>query len=174
MHNADNGSKRFITEEGLSEVWADVCFRDLFPESEWHDEEITSIRKCYRKILSILILIGWPNIGTSDLDWFRESFLSSANNQRNDTSLPLSEDDLDLEGPQAADFLQWQYAFCPVVIEERPGSFIQRIEKERRLPFIGDQTPLGYGGFGEVAKVTVAPRCYRDVAKNQDNNQVRT
>ena len=179
MYNADNVSKRFIVEEKLGHVWIDKL-QQLFHGPEWQEEDVAMIRASYLKVLSILILIGWSDVCWGDKTCFRNNFLDYPESRRSDPYLPFDVEGLDLPTHLKERFHKWQYAFCPVVIEEHewsqsPNYHIQTVDPERRLPFKGDECGLGVGASGAVERVTIARhyhRIYFESGGCHENSQV--
>ena len=154
---------RFISQQELRALWADIGLRRMFPNQSWEDQEIQTIQDHYLKVLSILVIIAWPGICGHDKSGFRKHFL-----QRHDLAdpkLPLANEQLGFLREYAINFHEKQNAFCPVIIEEREGSCIQEVAADRPLPFTEEELPLGEGASGKVKKVVIAPYCFRDTQK---------
>ena len=173
MYNRNDISKRFITEENLLAVWTDNLSK-TFPYPQWHSDHVCKIRKSYLKVLSILVLIGWPNSRINE-SLFQDSFLQF---ERSDQCLPFARDQLDLPDHLAESFDDWQYAFCPVLIEERDGGYnlggeIQTVPAKFRLPLIegnARERELGCGAFGIVQQVEIARQyCRRHYDTNRQD-----
>lgn len=79
-------------------------------------------------------------------------------------NLPLANERLAFLKEYAISFREKQYAFCPVIIEEREVSCIQEVAADRPLPFT-EELPLGEGVSGKVRKVIIARHCFRDTGK---------
>ena len=153
---------RFICKRDLDLIWADHPLRNIFPKFEQRDYE--SIRDSYICVLSILILINWPDLRSH----FRPFFLREP--ERDDEHLPFT--DLDFLGASGQVFSDYQHAFKPVIIEEHSQKHIQDIQSEYRLPFINEPEDVRLGGYGSVTKRIVAPRCLKNKESNQDNPEV--
>lgn len=167
MHNSDDpsdASKVFICEEDLKEAWRDHDLVTIFPSTKFNNEEREVIREHFLRVLSILILVGWSNEDL--LTKFRPQFLRVAG--RRDENLPLSEEELAFLDTSAFIFGQQQFAFYPAIIEAFDRSYIQKIEKAKRLPFSGKPEKVGEGAYGIVSKVVIAPRCLRHISVNEE------
>ena len=71
-------------------------------------------------------------------------------------------------------FWSTQFAFIPAILEESDYSQIQSIERNIRLPFSKRPVQVGDGAYGNVSKVTIAPRCLRHKIKQHENYRVRS
>ena len=152
----------FICKHDLDLVWSDHPLRSLFPNYE--QREWDSIRESYICVLSILILINWPDLKSN----FRPTFLREA--ERDDEHLPFT--DLAFLGASGQVFSFFQYAFKPIIIEEHSQKYIQVIPSEYRLPFINEPEGVRLGGYGSVTKKVVAPRCLKNKESKLDNPEV--
>lgn len=160
MHR-QNTAHMFISKHDLDQVWTDHPLRQIFPF--FTTEEHESVRRDYICVLSILIYVGW-----TDLSRFRPLFLRETG--RDDSHLPFT--DVTFLGMSGQVFSSNQFAFKPVVIEERNERFIQDIPPEHRLPFLDEPKSMGNGGYGSVTKRVIAPRCLRNKEENKDNPEV--
>lgn len=172
MRHRHDLSKRFICEPDLRQIWGTFGLQTIFPSRSWNTQTIDVIRNEYLKVLSILIYVG---ITPSDLmAHFRAQFVGYPN-QRSDRNLPLHSKELSfLQGRLRRAFCEEQYAFIPVVIEERENSHVQIVESERRLPFLEGSVEIGWGGYGRITEVTIAPRQFYSQARELENPHVRT
>ena len=170
MRRPGDLSRRFICEHDLREIWGNFQLQTIFPSRSWDAQTINLIRNKYLKVLSILIYVG-----TNSLDlraYFRAHFINHPN-QRSDQNLPLSLSELSfLQGAHSDLFYEQQYAFIPVVIEEHESSHVQMVESNRRLPFIEDSNEIGWGGYGRITEVEIAPRQLYNQAKQLENPRV--
>lgn len=164
-HSADV-SKRFIGQQELRTIWAELGLRKMFPSHSWEEDDIKIIQDCYLKVLSILIIIAWPGVCSHDRSGFRKHFLQRPHHDSADPNLPLAEERLGFLKEYAINFRETQYAFCPVIIEEREVSYVQEVAADRPLPFTEEELPLGEGASGRVRKAVVARYCFRDTGNN--------
>ena len=171
MYHPEDPSKTFICAQRLREVWShhhDVI-DTIFVSTKYSDKDKNTIWDRFRRILSILILIGWS---ANDLrSKFRSDFLRAEH--RTDNDLPFAGDQLSFLGNWEFVFGEKQFAFIPAIIEESDYSHIQRIERNLRLPFSEKPIQVGDGAYGHVSKVTLPPRCLRHITKQIDNIGVR-
>lgn len=165
MYHSGDVSKRFIGQQELNALWADLGLRRIFPSHSWEDHEIQTIRDCYLKVLSILVMIAWPGVCGHDKSRFRTYFLHRSQHDLADPNLPFANGRLGFLKEYAINFREKQYAFCPVIIEEREISYIQEVAADRPLPFTEEELPLGEGASGKVRKAVIAPYCFRDTGK---------
>ncbi|KAF6227584.1 hypothetical protein HO173_012223 [Letharia columbiana] len=112
-----------------------------------------TIRDCYLKVLSILVLIAWPGVCSHDKSGFRKHFLQRPYHDLDDPNLPLANERLALLKEYAISFRENTYAFCPVIIEEREVSSIQEVAADRPLPFTEEELPLREGASGKEMHV---------------------
>lgn len=166
MCYSQDASKRFIGEEELRAVWADIGLRTIFPMDSWEDHEVQTIRTSYLKVLSVLVMIAWPGVCGHDQSRFREHFLQRPHHDLADPNLPLAKERLAFLKEYAISFREKQLGFCPVVIEEREASYVQEIAADRPLPFTEEESTLGEGAFGKVRKVVIARYCFRATGKS--------
>ena len=164
QHEHDR-SKMFICEHDLKAVWEDHNLTDIFPSETWTKSELRVIRTHLLKILSIVIWINWPFLR----ERFRQVFFSRLNQGIRDDDLPFSLEMMTGLGYSRHMFYQEQFAFIPAVIEEHEETYIQVIPREIRLPFRQKSAEIGSGGYGEVKKVEIAPRCLFNVARKSDS-----
>ena len=160
MYHTEDASKRFIGQQELRTLWVDLELRRVFPSHSWEDHEITTIQCHYLKILSILVMIGWPGVCSNDKSGFREDFFQRP--YLTDRNLPLASESLRFLNEHAINFRERQSAFCPVTIEERRVSEIQIVAADRPLPFTEEESPLGEGASGKVKRVVIARECFRN------------
>lgn len=165
MYHSEDSSKRFIGQEELRALWADLGLRRMFPSHSWDDQEIQTIRDGYLKVLSILVMIAWPGVCGHDKSRFRKHFLQRPHHDFADPNLPLANERLGFLKEYAINFREKQYAFCPVIIEECEASYIQEVAADRPLPFTEEELPLGEGASGKVRKAVIARYCYRDTKR---------
>lgn len=165
MCHSEDASKKFIGQEELRAVWDDLALRRMFPGPLWEDHEVQTIRDCYMRVFSVLVMIAWPGICDHDKSRFRIHFLHRPHHELADSNLPLAKQKLGFLKEYAISFREKQFAFCPVIIEEREASYIQDVAAERSLPFIGEGFPLGEGASGKVRKVVIARYCFRAMGK---------
>ena len=166
----ENESSKFICEHELKDVWAGFSIEAVFSSASWTPRESQMIRKDLLKILSILILINWPDLD----EQFRPVFFDRLEYGMKDESLPFSIEAVEgLENSRYM-FFQEQYTFIPAVIEEHDEAFIQEIHPKIRLPFRERSLEIGTGGYGEVRKVEIAPRCLYNVHRKSDSSVVST
>ena len=164
MHHNQNPSKMFISESDLRTVWQEYTLSSIFPNQRWTMDQWRRIRTEYLKVLSILILIDWTPLAEN----FRALFYMYPD--RRDESLPFSKDKLSFLGTSALIFFQSQFAFLPVVIQDKDEMFVHNLKPLERLPFIEEACDIGSGGFGDVTKVMIAPRCL--LSKGSENREV--
>lgn len=145
MCHSQDASKRFIGQQELRALWADLGLRTMFPRHLWEDHEVQTIRGCYLKVLSILVMIAWPGVCGHDKSGFRKHFLQRPHHDLADPNLPLANDRLGFLKEYAINFREKQYAFCPIIIEEREVSYIQEVAADRPLPFTEEEGILGEG-----------------------------
>ena len=160
MCHSEDASKKFIGQEELRAVWADLGLRRMFPGPLWEEHEVQTIRDCYMRVLSVLVMIAWPGICDHDKSRFRKHFLHRPHHELADSNLPLTKHKLGFLKEYAISFREKQFAFCPVIIEEREASYIQEVAADRPLPFTGEEFPLGEGASGKVKKVVIARYCF--------------
>ena len=160
MYHSEDASKRFIGQEELRAIWADIGLRTIFPTHSWEDHEVQIIRKSYLKVLSVLVMIAWPGVCGYDQSRFREHFLQRPHDELADLNLPFAKERLAFLKEYAINFREKQLAFCPVIIEEREASYIQEIAADRPLPFTEEESTLGEGASGKVRKVVIARYCF--------------
>ena len=156
----------FISGSELRAVWEHYDLSTIFPQRGWTFEQYQQIRNEYLKILSILIWIGWRDL----VGQFRALFFTRPD--RKDRNLPIAEENLSFLGGSALTFYVMQYAFVPVVIHDMDKMHVHRLGPLERLPFIEETYAIGCGGFGEVSKVVIAPRCLH--RKGLDNCEVKS
>ncbi|CAD6579226.1 MAG: hypothetical protein ASARMPREDX12_009098 [Alectoria sarmentosa] len=137
----------------------------MFPRHSWEDHEVQTIRGCYLKVLSILVMIAWPGVCGHDKSGFRKHFLQRPHHDLADPNLPLANDRLGFLKEYAINFREEQYAFCPIIIEEREVSYIQEVAADRPLPFTEEEGILGEGASGKVRKAVIARYCFRDLGR---------
>ena len=165
-----NESLKFICEHELRDIWAGFSIGAVFSTASWTPSESQIIRADLLKVLSILILINWPELD----ELFRPVFFDRVNHGMKDASLPFPIEAMEgLENSKYM-FFQEQYAFIPAVIEEHDEAFIQEIQPKIRLPFREKSLEIGTGGYGEVRKVEIAPRCLYSVHRKSDSPVVST
>ena len=172
MYHPDDPSRMFICKNRLRGVWDENRrhFDTIFPSTKYSNEESTTIWKHFRRILSILILIGWS---ADDLrSKFRSDFLRVE--RRTDDDLPFTNpDQLSFLANWALMFGEKQFLFIPAIIEESDDSYIQVIDRNMRLPFSEKPVHVGDGAYGHVLKVTLPRRYLRHRTKQTENNKVR-
>lgn len=163
MHHDQDLSRMFISEAELVAVWQDYDLSLVFPSQRWTIPEYKEIRDDYIKVVSILLWIDWRDL----VEHFRSLFFK--HKDRNDKHLPLKDEKLEFLDGSALTFAQYQYAFVPVVIEDLDYMYVHRLSHLHRLPFINVHRGIGSGGFGDVSKVEIAPRCLlRDGSDNRE------
>jgi hypothetical protein len=155
-YNRECPAERFISLRSLEDIWTfDILERFLDTlEIDSDTDSVLYVRKNLIKILSILVAIRWD-------DWsrFESAFLDGGRRRlREDSSLPFSllalEDDTLLGKSFASNFLNAQYAYLPIVVEQGESKIYPRT---RPLPFLKSMsTRIGAGGFGVVTKEVVA------------------
>ena len=170
MYNSDDpsdASKVFICEHNLELAWRGHDLKNIFPSTKFDNEDRKVIRESFIRVLSILLLIGWS---IKDLkNKFRPLFLRAG---REDNKFPLPEEQLSFLDTSSFIFWQQQFAFYPAIIQESETSYIQEIEKNRRLPFSGKPVEVGHGGYGRVSRESIAPRCLQNRGKHTENFEV--
>ena len=164
MHHNQNPSKMFISDSELRAVWQEYTLSSIFPARRWTLEQWQRIRTEYLKVLSILIWIDWTPLAEN----FRAVFFT--NRDRSDAKLPFSLEKLAFLGGSALTFFQSQFAFLPVVIQDLDEMFVHNLKPLERLPFIQEACDIGSGGFGDITKVVIAPRCL--LSKGLENREV--
>ncbi|KAL8742844.1 MAG: hypothetical protein Q9190_004738 [Brigantiaea leucoxantha] len=155
----------FICKDDLIAIWSDT--QDIRQTFEPHSlsQQIMAQMKDVRllKVLSIFILIEWPDIGQF------ERFLDTFPVDR-DWSLPLQKEQLHfLSNPYKDLFYQKQYLFCPLYIENRDTAGVIIKDSKHPLPFVGQIKEVGSGGYGRVYVTKIAPHSYREPENNTDN-----
>ena len=171
VHNFDVISKRFIVAEDIGRIYNDKL-PQLFRSPEWQKEDIKLIQTSYLKVLSILILAGWPEVCGGDITCFRTSFFNHPT-PRADEDLPFDKDSLELRDHLKFGFCEWQYAFCPVVIKEyecsqSPDDHFQTVDStKRRLPLKEENCALGQGASGRVEQVTIPHYCHHKYSESK-------
>ena len=164
MHLAEDGSKMFICDHELREVWQSYNLADIFPTRSWSFEQRRQISSQYLKVLSILICINCLSPSSFRALFFMHSI--------NDSSLPLNESQLRALKLPRIPFKLMQYAFIPVIIKESDEQKIQVVRSEERLPFIRTSSPIGSGGFGVISEVTIAPGYLSHEGNGTQNSNV--
>lgn len=159
--NNQGTHKAFICKADLDGIWrSSTNIRSIFRSSpEWTDNDLDNIRNNFVKIISILVTIN-----SAKTDQFRELFYTFKGGERTrtDKDLPFTEEETVFLGTDQIMFLENQYAFLPVIIEESDEIQTQEVQPQYRLPFLKEgQLALGCGGFGTVFKVLVASRHLR-------------
>jgi hypothetical protein len=165
--------KEFLTEHDLEKIWTS---ERLTPFLECADisvsEDVFSeARDNFKKILSILVEIGWPAE-----EWHKfkqhiwEQVDSEGNRSRADANLPFSADHINfLDSRCRKSFLSAQYKFIPICIKE---SVHNRHDAKLRLPFVNTEVDcIGNGGYGVVTKEVIACRQFFYATKSK--NEVR-
>ncbi|KAL8717866.1 MAG: hypothetical protein Q9225_004935 [Loekoesia sp. 1 TL-2023] len=146
MYHGDSDSEKFICEWRLNQVWSNYTLEQISAFQYWDKKELDMIKRDYVKVLSILILIGWP------LNRFRPVFYVKDKLKLDDSKLFYKKGNLrQLEG-QERSFLSTQYLFKPEVIIAGPKAYIQEVQKESRLPFTDESEPLGQVSFNYEVK----------------------
>ena len=153
MHHNQDWSKMFICKAELLSVWKDYDLSLIFPSQRWTSQEYQEIRDGYLKVTSILISIDWSGL----VENFRSLFYK--HKARNDNHLPFQLQQLDFLDTSAFNFFQNQYAFVPVVLEDKDEMYVHRLSHLQRLPFTKIDNGIGSGGYGDVSRVEIAPRC---------------
>ena len=164
MHHTQDPSKMFISDSELRAVWQEYLLSTIFPAQRWTPEQWQQIRKDYLKVLSILIWIDWTPIAEN----FRAVFFMHPD--RSDANLPFSMDKLSFLTGSALAFFQSQFAFLPIIIQEKDEMYVHELKPFERLPFTGEACEFASGGFGLITKVVIAPRCL--LSKGLDNPEV--
>ncbi|KAA8651231.1 hypothetical protein EYZ11_007821 [Aspergillus tanneri] len=147
----------FISRGSLLDMWTEELLKKfvelLMPSLK--SKSIPKLRSGYLQTLSTLVYIEWDR-------WpdFAAIFLEQ---NRGDEKIPEytleTLEDPSFLGPRWAEkFLNNQYIFCPIDIEE--GENIIR-SKEWRLPFRDGGGRIGQGGFGEIVYETIARGHFR-------------
>ena len=164
MHHNQDPSKMFISDSELRAVWQEYTLSTIFPAQRWTLEQWQQIRQKYLKVLSILIWIDWTPIAEN----FRAAFFMHSD--RSDASLPFSMDKLSFLAGSGLTFFQSQFAFLPTIIQEKDEKYVHELKPFERLPFIEEACEIGSGGFGDITKVVIAPRCL--LSKGLENPEV--
>jgi len=165
--------KEFLTEHDLEKIWTSerlTTFLECAGISVSEDV-FTTARENFKKILSILVEIGWPAE-----EWAKfkqhiwEQVDSEGNRSRADTNLPFSADLISfLDSRCRKSFLSAQYKFIPICIKE---SVHNRHDSKLRLPFVNTKTVcIGKGGYGVVTKEVIA--CRQFLYATDSKNEVR-
>ena len=157
MHQRGDLSRRFICDVNLGDAWEGYSLERVFPPKSWTPQDLREIKRDYRKILSILILIDWQGFRTM---MFRSQFFRQED--RKDANLPFTIDQLGFLGSARKPFFDCQHAFTPAIIEYHECKHIQTIESPTRLPFVERRERMGIGSYGEVLKVSIARGFYQD------------
>lgn len=164
-HNREYPTERFISLRCLEEIWTFDClesFLDIL-DIDSDRESVLYVRKNLIKVLSILVAIRWD-------DWsrFADLFLDDGRRRlREDSSLPFCltalEDNTFLGKSFASDFLNVQYAYLPIIVEQGES---KTYPPTRPLPFLKTfSTRIGAGAYGVVTKEVVA--CHQFKPKSE-------
>ena len=171
MKRSESASKSFLCEKDLTRIWSNANdIRELLSPSAWTTEELETIQMRFTKVLSVLILFDC----TACLVEFRVMFYDTLNSEhpRTDAKLPFKLENLSfLETSQAHLFYEKQFVVIPVDIRSTQSKHDDIIEADRRLPFLSQEPGTGWGGYGSVDEVEIAPgyledergKVYRDV-----------
>jgi hypothetical protein len=165
--------KEFLTEHDLEKIWTS---ERLTPFLECADiplseDVFTEARDNFKKILSILVEIGW-----SAEEWPKfkqhiwEQVGSEGNRSHADANLPFSADLISFLDPRCRkSFLSAQYKFIPICIKEGVHN---RHDTKLRLPFVNPKAEcIGNGGYGVVTKEVIA--CRQFLYATDSKNEVR-
>jgi hypothetical protein len=149
----DDNRPPFVTEGALKSVWTVDRIRALVPGFEYaFNEDLVPILRIFSKILSILVWIRWDN-----WEAFQSIFLDYRDDEgkffRCDNQLPFEDSEfLDTDEKVRRAFLDEQYMFIPIVIQELNGLY----DEKWRLPFL-NSVVVEYGDV-LVTKELVAAR----------------
>ena len=91
MHHSGDESRAFIEYSRLQAIWDKVDIRRLFPRDEWTDKDVDIIRRQYLKLLSTLILIGWPGVCQQSKAVPFRIFLEHCTDTCNDAKMPVAD-----------------------------------------------------------------------------------
>jgi hypothetical protein len=151
------GSRYFIPSEALLEILTHDSIRGII-------SSIDKFREDERQLLVTLVRERFPTVFAILLYNGHEGYLPDfLYRLEYDTRLPVSNTDLNFLPADIGDrFVENQWEFIPVVLEK--GALHRELRFNDILPFLED-TRIGGGGFGEVFKVKLHPRCQHLVDK---------
>lgn len=145
------GSRRFVPYTRLLDVLTENAIRSVI-------STIADIREDERGLFVSLIREKIPRIFAILVYNKHETWLPTfLHRQEYDSRLFFSESSLDFLPCDVKDaFLERQWEFIPVVLEK--GALHRELHSDYILPFLED-TKIGEGGFGDVFKVRLDPKC---------------
>ena len=159
MKRKNQPDRSFICEHELDSIWSSLSIIRPVLGGRWSDSDLQVIQTRYKKVLSILILIG----AKLTLANFRSLVLNATPHPlmpQGDDKLPLPEKALQtfpfLDPAQQCQFLEKQYIFLPIEIKKPQRQDILEVPSPFRLPFISEEEFVTCGGYGEVSKVEIA------------------
>src|SRR5271163_4718332 len=146
-----SGSRYFVPSETLLEILTDDSIRGII-------SGIDKIREDERQLFVTLVRERFPTVFAILLYNGHEGYLPDfLYRLEYDTRLPVSKTNLYFLPADIGDkFVEHQWEFIPVVLEK--GALHRELRFDDILPFLED-TRIGGGGFGEVFKAKLHPRC---------------
>ena len=157
MHRNSESHKSFICQYDLDRIWeAPKTIKKLLGHETWTEAEIATIQEKFTKILSIIILIN-----SSDcIRRFRSLFFDTTGSQnaRTDDEIPFTMEQLSfLDISSRILFYEKQFVVKPEYIRNTRKQENQVIPANHRLPFVYEKSGIGWGGYGTVDEVGIAP-----------------
>ena len=157
MHRSAEPHKSFICQNDLDDIWrASKNIKKVLVHEDWTEAEVATIRKKFTKILSIIILIN-----SSDcIRRFRTLFFDTlgSQNARTDDEIPFTVEQLSiLDISTRKLFYEKQFVVKPEYIKNTKKQENQVIPPDHRLPFVYEKSGIGWGGYGTVDEVGIAP-----------------
>ena len=158
MQRIEESYKAFICQHDLERIWSNnEDFRKTLLPAVWTDDEIVVLRRDFIKILSTLILISAFNT----IKNFRSIFFNTIthNQPLNDHNLPFTRENLRsfLDIRHTHLFYEKQFVLIPVLLEESEEKPKLDFSSDYRLPFVYERPTIGFGGYGTVDEVGIAP-----------------
>jgi hypothetical protein len=161
--SAHGGSRYFVPYARLLGILTEDSIRSVISTiAEIREDEcglfVTLVREKIPRIFAILVYNGhetWLPKFLYRLEYDSRLFFS----ERQLDFLPLRIKDA---------FLERQWEFIPVVLEK--GALHRELHSDHILPFLED-TKIGAGGFGDVFKVKLDPKC--QLLETGSDEQVR-
>ena len=157
MHRSAEPHKSFICQYDLDRIWeAPKNIGKLLGHETWTEAEIATIQKKFTKILSTIILIN-----SSDcIRRFRSLFFDTigTQNPRTDDKIPFTMEELSfLDISSGTLFYEKQFVVNPEYVKNTRKQENQVIPANHRLPFVYEKSGIGWGGYGTVDEVGIAP-----------------
>ena len=157
MHRSAESHKSFICQHDLDRIWeAPKNIKKLLGHETWTEAEIATVQEKFTKILSIIILIN-----SSDcIRRFRSLFFDTIGspNARTDDEIPFAMEQLSfLDISSGKLFYEKQFVVKPEYVKNTRKQENQVIPANHRLPFVYEKSGIGWGGYGTVDEVGIAP-----------------